>query len=189
MHNDILTSINQFEFYNSSLYGRPLRAHLKQSYLLCKKLGCSDMECIVALYHSFYGELFGYESSGHPYADRATLQLLIGPKIEELVYLYNIIQAKQGLYDVVSEDKKSHLFWFESLIGKVGITSNQRKILVNVSATETLEQVNYLVNVTKQYSIEKVAPHIEKLGQYLELLHPKVQQELATATKRISYVT
>ncbi len=189
MCNAILSSIDQFDFYNSSLYGRPLRTHLKQSYLLCKKLDCSKVECIVALYHSFYGELYGYDSNGHSYDDRATLKTLLGADVEEIVYLYNVIQAKQGLYLPYSEEARSDKFWYDSLVGKIAVSGYQREVLVNVSVVETLEQVNYLADVSKQYSIEDLVPHIKKLEQYLWLCHPKVQHALSSASERISYVT
>ena len=141
MNKHIFNSISSFKFYDKFLYGRTLRSHLKQSYLLCDKLNCSKMECIVALYHSFYGYLFGYDSVGQKHLtttailiqiDRKFLKSLIDNEIEELIYLYNIIQAKQGFYTNVKISKCLRLLKIDSLIGQIDLSRDPFQVVVNV---------------------------------------------------------
>ncbi len=161
--NSIVEFFEKNDFFDSRLYLRSLKDHLFASYDLCKVNRCSERECLLALFHSCYGNIYGYSVQGISYDDRDKVKEILGTELEFLVFTYNSIQAGLGLH--AARFIGDECWAANSLFGGVKLSATDFISMLNVYVIETIEQIYYLVEKAKLYSIVELDKHVKKLDE------------------------
>lgn len=141
--NSYISFLKDNDFDKNHLYNRSLFDHLYATYQLAMKLECPVDVCIACLFHSVYDKNNAYNFSGIEIADRQILQKLIGKNAEELVYFFWGSEYNQSLKENLNRQDNFFIIINDD---KVFINKQTTVSLLNMSAVNLLEQVEYFLN-------------------------------------------
>jgi len=93
---EIKTILKKLGAYDAGHTGRKLGDHLIGTHDILKMMNAPDEACLAGAFHSVYGTNV-YKNKIIGIENRAKVQSLITPKVENLVYLFSVVNRPIGI--------------------------------------------------------------------------------------------
>jgi len=121
-------------------------SHLVNTACVLLNIGSEDYLMLAALFHSIYGTSCA-EALAYPVEKRDEIVSLIGPKAEEIAYLYCMIERKK-LYRLISDAKNQPVLLRNGLESIVSINTLADLLLLDVA--NSIEQYERIGNTQSE---------------------------------------
>lgn len=120
--------------------GRTLFTHLVGTYGILREWDASDAICRAGLCHSVYGT-WHFRHQAIAVSERPTIQRLIGPKAEHLVYLFCRTQRPEAFFRAFDELKCGAAMLFDhETASHIRVDEADLRALLHIEAANLLEQ-------------------------------------------------
>ncbi len=152
-------------FHENCLYQRSLLNHLLRTYSKLKQWGNTDDVALVGLCHSIYEDCEGYPQRGLKIKCREQVRNITNDKSEYLAYLFSLCEYNQSItalfkygrnYVIRGDNHK-----------KVYLSKADSIVLLEVSAANMVEQIEYLFRRLTPYELKKYLNPYASANKYL----------------------
>ena len=130
---DLLKEFNTDENPHTN---RTLSNHLIGTYDILEKWNNTKEICLAGLFHSIYGTMV-YRISSADLSKRKYIEIIIGKRAEELVYLFCVTDRRE-YFNLI---EKNHIILKDHVHNKeIHISKNDLDALIEIEFANTLEQ-------------------------------------------------